>query len=181
MKNVAAKIAQHNFKVLNKASEQSQPGCTCRDKLDCPLDGQCKTESLVYQATLASDQDRWNYFGLTENSFKKRYSGHKQSFAKRDIEGTTLSSKVWELKDARRETDVKFKLAHRAHAYTAGMKVCDLCLTEKTRILLGHDGPSKIPKTTGLLNRRTEILQKCRHRLKYTLTGMHRRKFKFKD
>ena len=49
------------------------------------------------------------------------------------------------------------------------MKSCELCLLEKTRILLGRKGPEKIDDNVVLLNRRTEVTSKCRHRLKYTL------------
>ena len=58
-------------------------------------------------------------------------------------------------------------------------KGCDLCLTEKVVILLGHDGPEKIPRSTILLNRRTELLQKCRHKRKFTYAGMTSRQNKW--
>ena len=56
---------------------------------------------------------------------------------------------------------------------------CDLCLTEKVKILLGHDGPEKIPKSVILLNKRTELLQKCRHRRKFTYEGFKKRKWNY--
>ena len=56
---------------------------------------------------------------------------------------------------------------------------CDLCLTEKVVILLGHDGPEKIPRSTILLNRRTELLQKCRHMRKFTYAGFKTRKWDY--
>ena len=43
-------------------------------------------------------------------------------------------------------------------------------------ILLGHDGPEKIPRSTILLNKRTELLQKCRHKRKFTYAGFKTRK-----
>ena len=51
------------------------------------------------------------------------------------------------------------------------------CLTEKVVILLGHDGPDKIPRSTILLNRRTELLQKCRQKRKFTYAGFKTRKW----
>ena len=53
------------------------------------------------------------------------------------------------------------EISHKAHAYQPGMtRGCDLDLTEKVKILLGHDGPEEIPKSVVLLNKRSEILQK---------------------
>ena len=68
--------------------------------------------------------------------------------------------------------------------YQAGMTRgwdCDLCLTEKVKILLGHDGPEKIPKSVILLNKRTELLQKCRHRRKFTYAGFKTRKWNYEN
>ena len=57
----------------------------------------------------------------------------------------------------------------------------DLGLTEKVKILLGHDGPEKIPKSVILLNKRTELLQKCRHRRKFTYAGFKTRKWNYEN
>ena len=44
---------------------------------------------------------------------------------------------------------------------------------------IGHDGPEKIPRSTILLNRRTELLQKCRHKRKFTYAGFKTRKWDY--
>ena len=80
-----------------------------------------------------------------------------------------MSTKVWELKDKGHPIELKWNILHTTQPYKAGMKTCDLCLLEKTRILLGRDGPEKIPNNVVLLNRRSEVTAKCRHKLKYTL------------
>ena len=80
----------------------------------------------------------------------------------RESKHTTLSVKYLQLKDENLNTSITWKISHKAHAYQPGKTCgCDLCLTEKVVILLGHDGPEKIPRSTILLNRRTELLQKC--------------------
>ena len=65
--------------------------------------------------------------------------------------------------------DIQWKILHTTKPYKAGMKSCDVCLLEKTRILLGRKGPEKLARDIILLNRRTEVTSKCRHKLKYTL------------
>ena len=58
----------------------------------------------------------------------------------------------------------------RAFPYKSGMKTCDLCSTERMHIALGKDGFQKLPPDCILLNRRSEIMGKCRHKLSYTLS-----------
>ena len=172
MSNLAKEITSHNNKILQGENQnQSEPGCSCR-RIDCPLDGHCLVPCCVYQNTLSSGPNKpvYNYFGLAGNTFKERYMGHKLSFENSTYRGsTTLSNKVWELKEKGLATDMTWKILHRTQPYKAGMKSCDVCLLEKTRILLGRNGPEKIPKDVILLNQRTEVTSKCRHRLKYTL------------
>ena len=48
----------------------------------CHLDGNCLKSAVIYQAIVATEDNRpaETYVGLTENSFKTRYSNHKSSF-----------------------------------------------------------------------------------------------------
>ena len=82
------------------------------------------------------------------------------------------SIQLWQLKDEDLNPEITWKISHKAHAYQPGKTCgCDLCLTEKV-VILGHDGSEKIPRSTILLNRRTESLQKCRHKKKFTYAGI---------
>ena len=90
--------------------------------------------------------------------------------------GTTLSTKVWELKDKGLPIDIKWNILHQTKPYKAGMKSCDVCLLEKTRILLGRNGPEELADNVILLNKRTEVTSKCRHRLKLTSEADYHRR-----
>ena len=95
-------------------------------------------------------------------NFKARYYNHIQSFknpSKRNQ--TELSKLIWNLKDAGHSPAIKWSIACRATAYTCGMKQCHLCLSEKLAILLA--------KPDTLLNKRSELVAKCRHRNKFKL------------
>ena len=97
-----------------------------------------------------------------ETDFKARYYNHIQSFknpSKRNQ--TELSKLIWNLKDAGHSPAIKWSIACRATAYTCGMKQCHLCLSEKLAILLA--------KPDTLLNKRSELVAKCRHRNKFKL------------
>ena len=49
----------------------------------------------------------------------------------------------------------------KAYPISSGGRQCDLCLTEKLTILMAN------PDTT--LNKRDEIMEKCKHKRKYVL------------
>ena len=83
--------------------------------------------------------------------------------------GTTLSKKIRELKNSNRDYKVTWSIVDRAYPYTAGAKSCDLCAAEKMHIALGHKGFTKLPDGCELLNKRSELMSKCRHQAKFTL------------
>ena len=177
-KNVASHIAQRNHKVIRKEEEkedQEKKLCNCRgDKSDCPLPDACLTQEVVYQSLVLSGTEAWNYFGETSQTFKKRWTAHKSNMKNKGQAGTALSAKVWELKDAGRNYRIKNSIVRKAHPYKTGDSVCDLCLTEKTCIVLGHKAPSELfvlPRSCGLLNVRDEVLGHCPHKLKHKLIG----------
>ena len=74
---------------------------------------------------------------------------------------TKFSKYVWELKDKVEYFNIKGSVATKVSPYICGSKRCDLCLTEKLLIAKAD------PRT--LLNKRPEIVSKCRHRNKFTL------------
>ena len=167
-KNIAAHINSHNKRILNNTTSHKK--CNCTSEV-CPVDGECLTEGVVYEATVKSDTKQWIYFGSTGNAFKQRYNNHKQDLKNPQRAGTSLSNKYWEIKTtATKEPSIDWRIAHTCHKLQAGIPVCDVCLTEKTRILLQHDGPSPTPPPNSIiLNQRQELYAKCRHRRRFTL------------
>ena len=104
------------------------------------------------------------YIGSTATTFKARYGGHKFSFDHVEKEtATTLSAEIWRLKkiNPNYEYDLKFSIAMLAKAYNKEAKVCQLCLSEKTKIL--YRDKSKT------MNRRSELHGKCFHYEKHRL------------
>ena len=109
------------------------------------------------------------YYGSTSRQFKKRYYGHVQSFKNENSNPTGLSKYVWKLKNSGWKMDsdfkIKWSILTKAYAFSLGGKKCDLCLTEKTTIILHKDQNT-------LLNRRDEILTKCRHKEAHCLSSV---------
>ena len=89
-------ISKHNFKVAKEANPPPPiPPCKCGDnRPPCPLNGQCKTSSLVYRATVVRGDNgkEETYTGLTGGTFKKRWDRHNFDFRHEKQEGATKLS-----------------------------------------------------------------------------------------
>ena len=162
-------ISGHNKTVINKNRQsgnlQHPPRtCNCRKgPSTCPLSGNCLTSSTIYEAKITSENDTKRYIGLASTSFKERYSNHLKSFNNERYESNThLSNYVWSLKRSAKNYDIKWSIMMQAQTYHPARKKCDLCLAEKVLILTSDD----------ILNGRTEILQKCRHKNKFLLCNI---------
>ena len=170
MNNMKSHIDQHNKSILNpRTVEANNNGCNCirSRKAECPLDGKCLQDSIVYQADIIPSDPNNNlgtktYYGCTGRPFKKRYYDHKNALSNRDSsKQTTLSKHIWELKDKNVEHRIKWSIKARAATYKGGARYCNLCLSEKLTILMADQEST--------LNSRSEILGKCRHKWKYCL------------
>ena len=161
MPNMAAIISSHNAKILAPASDPNTRKCNCRNRQQCPLNGSCLTECVVYRASVtAPNKPVKHYFGLTEGPFKTRYNAHMHSFrAEASKKATELSKYVWDLKSGNIDYSIKWKLVKKAAPYRCGTRRCDICLSEKAVIATAD------PLT--MLNKRAEIISTCRHRAKF--------------
>ena len=57
MPNIKTEIHKHNESTLEKA-QQKHPDtqlCNCTNKKQCPLNGQCLIETIVYQANITAN------------------------------------------------------------------------------------------------------------------------------
>ena len=100
--------------------------------------------------------------GCCETNSKARYYNHTQSFKTSSMTHQTEFSKlVWRLKDEGHIPVIKWSIVCKAKPYSCGANHCQLCLAEKLAILRAD------PDTT--LNKRSELVVKCRHRNKHKL------------
>ena len=137
------------------------------------MEGRCLEESLVYDANVHSKYGTKTYHGLTERSFKQRYTEHKQSLPSKTSKmdpaerrakyehKTELSAYCWKLHEEGTDYSIDWKINSKAYAYRSGARRCDLCIQEKVTIALAD------PEVT--LNSRSELTSKCRHKWKYKL------------
>ena len=169
MPNMAKKIGAQNRKVLQKYQDLSTssnvtPLCNCRDPQSCPLDGLCRTKSVVYQATVNKGdiETQEGYIGLSGGEFKTRFTQHKSSFKNRSKkDSTALSQYIWELKEKGINYSIEWKILCQAPTYHPGSGRCLLCLSEKFYIMFYNEMAS--------LNKRSEVSNTCRHKHKFLL------------
>ena len=157
--NLGNIIAKHNAKLLKEPAElqPQDSNCNCNNKDECPLDGQCQTDKVIYQSTIKTVEKTENYVGLTANTFKKRWDGHKSNFRHEDQAGkTTLSGYIWKLKKAKVNYEINWRIICRASPFSPATGLCALCTTEKFYIIFRPE--------MGSLNVRNELGAHCRHK-----------------
>ena len=159
--NLKAIILKKNRNLIqDEHSTNERKGmCNCRGGTEsCPLGGECQKSDVIYEATIKTNAENFTYVGLTSETFKRRYNNHLCSFRnERYRSSTTLSQKVWDLKDTGQEFKITWRIIKSTTSYRGGGSgKCDLCLSEKEEIL-------KRIKKRGCLNTRNELMGKCRH------------------
>ena len=163
MSNIGNIIKAHNINVLHpKTAPSFKCNCSKDKKTDCPMNGRCLEKCIVYKATVTDDQTSKFYYGTSEGEFKYRFNNHTKSLRnERYKNDTELSKYCWKLKEEKKNFEIKWSIAARAQPYKNGNKICNLCLNE--RLLIARSDEEH------MLNKRNEILGKCRHKNKFSM------------
>ena len=167
--NLNVIIAGHNRQVLRKKEDEDneKPVCNCRGGQDtCPIGGKCLRSDIIYEAKVHSNNSTVKYIGQASTTFKERFRNHMLSFNNMRYQtNTTLSKHIWDLKTSGIHYEVNWEQIGQAPSYNPSTKSCKLCLLEKITILRSSDDKN-------CLNKRGELMSKCRHRAKFLLTGV---------
>ena len=137
--------------------------CNCR--VSCPIEGKCRTENALYKCEASNNgKEEKTCIGVTKGEWKIRHRQHKTSFKHESHKNDTrLASHVWEMREKLDETPtLKWSIIKTAPTYNNRSKRCILCLNEKLAIATFSD-------EMNLLNKRSEMFQKCRHENAYSL------------
>ena len=76
-----------------------------------------------------------------------------------------MSTYIWSLKRKGIDYDIKWSSLCEALPYQGGGGLCNICITEKT--FIARSDPNKT------LNKRSEVMAKCRHKLPFYLNNFH--------
>ena len=93
MPNIKQTIDGHNKTKLSQTATASEESTyNCRKKEECPMSKTCLVESIVYQATVSTNDNSppQTYVGLTENAFKTNITTTKPHLL-RTRKGTPLN------------------------------------------------------------------------------------------
>ena len=165
MDNVGKIINAHNKAKLQEENT-AMDKCNCKQPNECPLSGNCLIDNIVYKATVHTAQGTpKSYIGLCETDFKRRFNNHKLSFTHEDKKQTTqLSKHIWTLKNKNIDFRIKWTVLKKTKSYSNITKRCQLCLWEKYFIIMSDKATT--------LNKRSELLNKCRHSSKFLLKNL---------
>ena len=209
MSNMDNIIKSHNRKILNSNKSKMQ-SCNCQKKPECPLNGKCNSENVVYLAQvtvpdpnketnnsnvnkrtdtttensinvtninetnlnlnsthnenrMSIDKEKF-YIGAAQN-FKTRYRNHMKSFRHAQYETETeLAKYIWAIKSKGLNYSIQWKILKLTAGYSKISKSCNLCINEKIEIC-------KFKNKRALLNKRSELVSKCRHENKHLLAN----------
>ena len=158
-------INNHNKNILGKKPSIDTSTCNCRNKEDCPLNGQCQIGEVVWESTLTSNKQKdkdIKYFGIAEESFEGRLHNHNVSFRNEFYKNNTeLSKELWQIKMKNYIPKITWRIVWKCPPYNYNSRKCYLCLNEKLEIAL-YEGEN-------LPNKKTKLISKCRHQNKFML------------
>ena len=167
MENVQSIISTHNKKILaTHPTSNTERSCNCpqKSKPTCPMSGHCLTKNIIYKASvIPNSSPPKQYIGLASTTFKERLGNHTASFKNEHLSSSTeLSKFIWSLKQKAEQFKLKWSIIQKATPYNPSTKRRNLCLAEKYHILIADKDIT--------LNKRSELVSKCRHKRKYKLS-----------
>ena len=156
-----------NKRIINPPIDNIARTCNCIRKHQFPLNEKCLTNNVLYKASITPNEENPKtkiYYGVCETTFKGRYANQKKTFNNIKYQtDTELSNEYWNIISANKTSSVSWEILGTHKSYNQGSKRCLLCLNEKPAVALHKDD--------NMLNKRLEIISKCRHRNKYMLAS----------
>ena len=154
MRNIGSIISSHNKNILHP--KQTSFGCNCRNKENCPMNGECLTTNIIYRPDITTTNEHKFYYGTSQTTFKLRHNNHSRDIKYVKCQNCTeLAKYLWQLKNNNISYDIKWSIASKVYGYANSLQ-CKLCLMEKYWIIKSFNNPN-------LLNKKSEMINKCRH------------------
>ena len=156
-KNISQKIISHNNEIINEFHNRVNNNninskkieCNCKSRSDCPMNGLCNLDNVVYQAIIYPKEDindRKSYTGVSSTNWKIRYGNHKFSFSHEHQKIKLHYLNIigdWKIKGY-----IQWSILKRSNTSKSFDSRCNLCLEKKMNILL-------FPEPKKLLNKRS--------------------------
>ena len=165
MPNMGSLVSKHNTKLLVEDKPQQVQECNCTGgPTTCPLPvPECQKESVIYVASVSTQDSTEHYTGITGGTFKKRWDKHRSNFRHaKERNDTTLSAHIWKLWEEDKPYEIRWEIMDRAPTFNPVSRKCRLCLKEIYYIMFKPESAS--------LNKRKELFNTCRHRTQKLLS-----------
>ena len=162
---VSKSLKKSNKKITStNSTPQHYNQCNCRVKSTFPLPNKCLYRNTIYKATVKTNNSIQHYIGAMEGTIKQRIHNHNLSFKYRNY----ASKRLLILVHMATKRHKHLSHNHLGDTKTStclqqNIKKCLLCLHEKLAIIT-------YPSQNTLLNKKSEILSKCRHKNKHHLS-----------
>ena len=159
-------IKRHNKKLTSR-KEQKTADCNCRRKQECPMQGKCRAESSLYKCVAKSNNiPPKTYSDISEGDWKTRYYNYTKYFRNlKYSKETTLSGFLWDLKNKNIPApELQWSIDKNVPAYSNISKTCLLCLHDRLAVITFKDQDN-------LLNKRSELMNKCCHENEFLLSN----------
>ena len=120
----------------------------------------CQMQNVVYKCTVSAKPNfsKQVYLGVVEADQRQRFYNHKKSIKNKSYRNdTTLSSYLWNLREKHNVFPMlTWSAVKSVPGYSNISERYLLCLTEKV-LIATYENPEE------LLNKRSELMAKCRH------------------
>ena len=79
MENIAQIIEKHNQRISSRKGKPTLL-CNCKNKDECPMNGKCQVQNVVYKCTVLATLNflKLVYLGVAEADWKQRFYSHKK-------------------------------------------------------------------------------------------------------
>ena len=162
MPNIKSAINSHNTKILRSPVNNQRR--TCINKSNCPLQEKCLSQIHYIKQILVRKTFKQKFImAYQKQNLKQDIRTIKNPSTTKSTKMTLLSNELWKIKASKEEPVLVWKILGQYQPYNVNTKRCLLCLNEKLQIA--------IYRGNNMLNKRTEITNKCRHRNKYSLAS----------
>ena len=157
MKNV---INTHNKIIIKPPKDNIARTCNCTKKHQRPFNDKRLTNTKqVSHQTKKIQKQKFIMALVKQHSSSDMQTIHKQTFNNiKNQTDTELSNEYWNINLASKTSNISWEILGTHKSYNQSSKRCLLCLNEKLAIAL-H-------KNDNMLNKRSEVMSKCRHRSK---------------
>jgi len=136
-------MSNHNNRILNTNTTKTATNkCSCRDKTNCPPQGNCLQETVVYKATIKTDTTKKRTSGAQRPHSRQDATTAKRAWSTK-AKQNKLSIQYWKHAKQGKTPTITWKIIKKYHPYKLCTKTDEKKSTCK-RNIIWYNPPAKI-------------------------------------